>query len=129
MSHASFCCREVEGEMRTNETWLVGIVLLAFLGAGAAVSAQTLPRLPGELKLTRSADSPGQVVFDHATHVDSSKPACTPCHPREFSILKANRGKRPILHDNFNKGQQCGSCHDGRKAFKVEDDCTNCHRG
>ena len=115
--------------MRTSRAWLVEIGLVAFLGSGAVASTQTLPRLPGELKLTRSADSPGQVVFDHRTHVDSSKPACTPCHSREFPILRTNVGKRPILHANFDKGRQCGVCHDGKKAFKVENDCTNCHRG
>lgn len=130
MSRASSCCREVEDAMRTNRTiWLVGFSLVALLGVGVAGSAQTLPRLPGELKLARSADSPGQVVFDHGTHVDASKPSCTPCHPREFRILKTNAGARPIVHENFNKGRQCGSCHDGKKAFKVEDDCTYCHRG
>jgi len=117
--------------MRRTGNWLVGIGLVTYLGAGIAVVAQTLPRLPGELKLTPSADSPGQVVFDHATHVDASRPVCTTCHPREFSILKTKTtaGRRPILHENFTKGRQCGSCHDGRKAFAVEDDCTNCHRG
>ena len=115
--------------MRTKSTWWVGIGFLACFAASVAASAQSLPRLPGELKLTRTGDSPGQVVFDHGTHVDSAKPACTPCHPREFRILKTNAGTRPILHANFDKGRQCGTCHDGKNAFKVEDDCTNCHRG
>jgi c(7)-type cytochrome triheme protein len=116
--------------MRTRWTlWLAGVGFLVWFGAAIAVSAQSLPRLPAELKLARSADSPGQVVFDHGTHVDSSKPACTPCHPREFRILKTGAGTRPILHANFDKGRQCGSCHEGTRAFKVEDDCTNCHRG
>jgi c(7)-type cytochrome triheme protein len=106
---------------------LVAVGLLAF-GRGAALPAQTLPRLPAELKLTRSADSPGQVVFDHGTHVDSLKPACIACHPREFPIVKTNARQRPILHANFDKGRQCGLCHDGTKAFNVADDCTNCHR-
>jgi c(7)-type cytochrome triheme protein len=115
--------------MRTTSTWLWRIGLTVLFGASAGVlSAQVLPRLPGELKLVRSSDSPGQVVFDHATHVDLSKPACTSCHPREFRILKANAGKRPIVHANFEKGQQCGACHDGKKAFKVDEDCTFCHR-
>jgi c(7)-type cytochrome triheme protein len=114
--------------MKTT-TWVAGIGLAAWLGGGAVTPAQTLPRLPAEMKLTRSADSPGQVLFDHGTHVDSSKPACTPCHPREFRILKTSAGKQPIVHDSFDKGRQCGSCHDGTKAFKVADDCTNCHRG
>ena len=116
--------------MTSTWLWRIGLAVLLGAAAGAGVlAADRLPRLPGELKLARSNDSPGQVVFDHATHVDSDKPACTTCHPREFRILKANAGKRPILHANFEKGQQCGACHDGKNAFKVDDDCTNCHRG
>jgi c(7)-type cytochrome triheme protein len=114
--------------MRTISTWLWRIGVTVALGAAAAaVSAQALPKLPPELKLARSTDSPGQVVFDHSTHVDADKPSCTVCHPREFRILKANAGKRAILHANFEKKQQCGACHDGEKAFKV-DDCSYCHR-
>lgn len=44
--------------------------------------AQSMSRLPGELKLTQSADSPGVVLFHHETHVDTDKPSCTTCHPR-----------------------------------------------
>jgi c(7)-type cytochrome triheme protein len=104
------------------------MMLTAGVACASLLSAQTLPRLPGDLKLARSTDSPGPVTFDHGTHVDASKPACTPCHPREFRILKVNAGRTPIVHANFEKGKQCGACHDGAKAFKVDEDCTFCHR-
>jgi c(7)-type cytochrome triheme protein len=103
-------------------------LLLACAMETGAAFAQTLPRLPAEIRLARSADSPGQVTFDHATHVDSAKPNCLTCHSQEFNILKAS-ARRPIRHDNFDQHRQCGKCHDGKNAFKVEDDCTNCHRG
>src|SRR5581483_6639277 len=105
---------------------LTAVLLGAALWAGN-VSAQSLPKLPKEIRLERSSDSPGQVTFDHATHVDSSKPNCTVCHSQQFNILKAS-ARRPITHENFDHGRQCGACHDGRKAFKIDDDCTNCHR-
>lgn len=96
---------------------------------GVTVMAQSMSRLPGELTIAPSADSPGPVAFRHATHVDSDTPTCTACHPREFRILKANAGKRPpIRHDEMEKGRQCGACHDGKKAFAM-DDCTSCHAG
>ena len=91
--------------------------------------AASLPKLPGELAIARSADSPGQVIFNHATHVDEAKPACTGCHPREFRILKANAGKTPIRHADMEKGRQCGKCHDGKTSFGLTDDCTMCHKG
>ncbi len=115
--------------MRTTWTWMGRIGVAVVLGAHAGAAAvQTLPNLPAALTIARSADSPGPVVFDHRTHVDSSRPACTPCHPREFRILRTDAGPRLVLHANFEKGRQCGSCHNGKKAFTVDDDCTNCHR-
>lgn len=96
---------------------------------GASVMAQSMSRLPGELKLTQSGDSPGPVIFNHISHVDSDKPSCTSCHPREFRILKSDAGKRPaITHEQMEKGHFCGTCHDGKKAFAMED-CTSCHQG
>lgn len=96
----------------------------------APAATQSLPRLADDLKIARGADSPGEVVFNHSTHVDSEKPECINCHPRDFRILKADAGtKNRIVHENFEKGRQCGRCHDGRAAFAIEADCTNCHRG
>jgi c(7)-type cytochrome triheme protein len=96
----------------------------------AALSAQSLSRLPAGLALPRSADSPGQVTFLHETHVDPDRPDCTTCHPRLFSILKQDESARrvPIVHAQMEKGGQCGACHDGKRASAIEDDCTHCHR-
>jgi len=88
-----------------------------------------MPRLPGRIRITRTADSPGQVVFNHASHVDANEPACTSCHPREFHILKASQRRAPITHADMDKGHYCGACHDGKKAFARDDDCTACHEG
>lgn len=110
-----------------------GARVLATAGAVAlatALAAQTLPKLPDGLALARSADSPGQVTFNHSTHVDAGRPDCTGCHPKPFPILKAAPGvtRTPIVHAKMDKGQQCGACHDGKKAFALADDCTLCHR-
>jgi len=113
--------------MRPLMMWLAAPLLAGALCVATA-AAQSMPRLPGEIRLARSADSPGQVTFDHETHVDSAKPNCTTCHSQGFNILKAS-ARKPITHDNFDHGRQCGACHDGKKAFKIDDDCTNCHRG
>ena len=109
---------------------IVAVVLVAVASCwGVSLMAQSMSRLPGELKLTQSADSPGVVLFHHETHVDTDKPSCTTCHPKEFRILKSNAGKRPaITHAEMEKGRFCGSCHDGKKAFAMED-CTSCHQG
>lgn len=101
------------------------LVALVVLLSGAAVA--DLPRLPKDLQLVRGADSPGQVVFRHDSHVDGARPDCVTCHPRRFSILGRSGGEaRPaITHADMEKGQACGACH-GKAAFGF-DECGNCH--
>ena len=116
--------------MHTNFLRAVAAMIVAAGVWVAPTGAQSLPRLVDDLKIARGADSPGGVIFNHSTHVDSDKPECTSCHPRDFRILKSNAGrKNTIVHDNFEKGRQCGRCHNGKAAFAIETDCTNCHRG
>jgi len=107
---------------------LAGAALIVMLGLGALAGAQDMPRLPPGVAMTRSGDSPGQVTFKHETHVDSARPACTSCHPREFRILKDSAPKARITHTEMDKGRYCGSCHNGKKAFAL-DDCAACHEG
>lgn len=102
---------------------------LAALAFAATLTAQGLTKVPDDLKIPKSTDSPGQVVFNHTTHVDATNPDCTTCHPKTFRIVKASRTTRPpISHARMEKGQQCGMCHDGKKAFSLEEDCTFCHK-
>jgi c(7)-type cytochrome triheme protein len=101
---------------------------LAMTLVAAGVAAADLPRLPKELPLPKGAESPGQVVFRHDSHVDAAKPACLECHPRRFSILERAGGEaRPaITHEVMEKrAQACGACH-GQAAFGF-DECGNCH--
>jgi len=106
-----------------------GLLLTAatlLLGASLA-AAYDLPRLPGDLALKRGEGSPGQVTFNHSSHVDSAKPSCLACHPDRFSLLgKTTTEKRPaITHERMTTGRDCGACH-GTEAFGL-DDCTMCH--
>jgi c(7)-type cytochrome triheme protein len=102
------------------------VVLLA----GGLASAQNMPKLPGDLVLPQSGDSPGKVTFSHQNHVGvQAKADCTACHPKLAPILKQKSGKRePITHAKMEKGQACGACHDG-KAARGLDDCATCHKG
>jgi c(7)-type cytochrome triheme protein len=106
----------------------VVVTVLALSGFGALGEAQEIPRLPGPITMTRTAESPGAVAFNHETHVDPARPACTTCHPREFRILKASPRRAPITHAEMDKGRYCGTCHTGKKAFAL-DDCAACHEG
>ena len=102
------------------------LVLVLLGGWGAAIAAQSIPRLPAALAMPQVDGSPGQVTFNHETHVDAAAPACTACHPREFRMLKTTK-RAAITHDEMAKGRFCGSCHDGKKAFAM-DDCSFCHQ-
>jgi c(7)-type cytochrome triheme protein len=104
-----------------------GLLVVAALALwGTALAGQSMPKLPDGLPLAKSADSPGQVTFNHFTHVDEANPSCTSCHSSLFPILKSS--PRPkYTHEVMGKGQLCGACHDGKKAFALDDDCSACH--
>lgn len=106
------------------------LVLSGILLAAGLAGAQGLPKLPADLALPQTGDSPGQVVFSHASHVGMQPKAdCTACHPKLAPILKAKKAgtRQAITHDRMVKGQSCGGCHDGTAA-RGFDDCTMCHR-
>jgi c(7)-type cytochrome triheme protein len=63
----------------------------------------------------------GPTLFSHAKHLDAN-PDCTACHPKLFV---AGHNKRVTMAD-MKKGKSCGACHDGTKAFSI-DQCTSCH--
>ncbi len=104
-------------------------VVAVGIGLGGTALAEGLPRLPGDLQVPRSEDSPGQVTFRHESHVDAARPDCVSCHPRQFSILGRSSDrpavKAKITHDAMEKGEACGKCH-GKQAFGF-DECGNCH--
>ena len=102
--------------------------------AAAAVTPQATPargalELPPPYAFEPSAESPGRVVFDHATHVDTSAPDCSRCHAQLFSIEVSGRPLRgEWTYERIHEGDLCASCHDGKSATAIEEDCTWCHR-
>lgn len=108
---------------------LIGGGAAAWLGL-AALATGGLPGLPADQALPRGPESPGVVVFSHASHVDARRPDCTTCHPGLFRILEKNalaQGGPRITHEQMEAGRQCGTCHDGKAAHGLED-CAACHR-
>ena len=106
---------------------LLAVALLLVAGYAAA---QGMPKLPADLTLPQTGDSPGKVVFSHQNHVGfQAKADCTACHPKLAPILKTKaQGKREaITHQKMEKGYACGSCHNGKAAHGF-DDCSTCHK-
>ena len=109
-------------------------VVGAALGLGlATVAAAGLPRLPGDLQIPKSDDSPGQVTFRHGSHVDSKnvEGSCVTCHPKLFGILGRSTEPPPkVTHarmENAEKPEACGACHSKKGPAFSLDECGNCH--
>ena len=86
--------------------------------------------LPEPVKFEMSDDSPGQVIFDHESHIDPYKPNCVNCHASTFKIHPQKAGVMgsidyTVLHED---GKHCGSCHNDTDAFGIEDGCEYCHQ-
>jgi c(7)-type cytochrome triheme protein len=113
-----------------SRTWIVGVVVvLAVLVVAGVAAAQNMPKLPPDITLPQSGDSPGKVVFSHQNHLGyQAKPDCTVCHPKLAPIVKPAKGvkRAPLTHAAMLKGQACGACH-GKDAHNF-DDCTTCHK-
>jgi c(7)-type cytochrome triheme protein len=120
------------GSRRTIPTLALALAVTVggiVVGSPGGATGDTPPlKLPPPLVLDKEADSPGKVVFRHTTHVPLENNKCLACHPRPFSILHATLR---VKHDDMNAGRSCGICHDGKKAFPVDDSdsCARCHGG
>jgi c(7)-type cytochrome triheme protein len=80
---------------------------------------------PQDVVFPKAPDSPGAVTFRHASHVDASAPDCLSCHAGTYSFLgRKEAAPAGQMHD----AKHCGACHDGSAAFKIDDDCSPCHK-
>jgi len=103
--------------MRIAVKWLTVLVLA--LCFGTAVAAP-----PG--KVVEYAGGPlGKVTFDGKVHAGKGL-KCTDCHTKIFQMKKEAK----ITMADMNAGKNCGTCHNGEKAFKSSDaaNCSKCHK-
>ncbi len=68
-----------------------------------------------------------KVTFDGKTHADKGL-KCNDCHTKIFPMKKSAQGTYAM--EKMNKGESCGTCHNGEKAFKTSDkaNCVKCHK-
>ena len=103
--------------------WLVIAMLFAFL-LPTSLPAQVLVG-GGNVRFTPKGASP--VLFNHERHVAANGRSCSGCH---FGVFQMEKGSHRMNMSKITKGHFCGTCHNGRKAFDVEDKghCARCHR-
>ncbi len=98
--------------------------------ATAAAAAEPSLSLPDVFDFPLGDGSPGKVSFNHETHVpriEDPARACATCHTSAFSLRRHGQALvGAVTMDRMKKGELCGACHDGGKAFAL-DDCTSCH--
>lgn len=77
--------------------------------------------------LTFSPKNALPVVFSHREHVTVHGLKCSGCH---YQIFQMAKGSYKMNMDVITKGNFCGTCHNGQKAFDVKDNknCSRCHR-
>ncbi len=101
----------------------------ATAGAPLAPAADPHLRLPADYAFPKGSGSPGAVTFSHQSHVDTANPNCATCHAKLFLVTEPGKPARGELTEKrIHEGDLCASCHDGKSAFAVKDDCTACHR-
>lgn len=66
----------------------------------------------------------GKVVFSGKIHADAGK-KCADCHPK---IFKMKKGADKITMKDIYAGKFCGTCHNGKIAFKAKTNCMKCHK-
>ncbi|UCG79522.1 MAG: cytochrome C [Nitrospirota bacterium] len=95
------------------------LVLTILLAAAFMSTALAVP--PGKVVDYKDGKT-GPVQFDGKKHADAGN-KCNDCHPKVFQM---KTGASKITMKDMREGKNCGTCHNGEKAFKVNV-CKKCH--
>ena len=100
----------------------ITLVMIVLLVPMAAIAQKV-----GGGDLTFSPKNASPVVFSHEKHVNDKGLKCTGCH---YQIFQMQQGSYKMDMNKLTKGDFCGKCHNGQKAFDVKDrkNCSRCHR-
>ncbi|RJQ17707.1 MAG: hypothetical protein C4560_08335 [Nitrospiraceae bacterium] len=96
------------------------LLIIATLLSASFAAAKT-----GGGDITFEVRSIGNVMFSHDNHIAGAGLKCTDCHDALF-ITKEKR--KTATMSQMQKGQSCGACHNGTRAFDVKGSCANCHK-
>ena len=79
----------------------------------------------GNIRFTPKGAVP--VLFNHEKHVEANGRKCSGCH---VGVFQMEKGSNRMNMSKITKGHFCGTCHNGKTAFDVEDraQCARCHK-
>ena len=84
--------------------------------------------MPADIVMDKTAKM-APVKFSHKAHLDPEKKlACKDCHEGDKPLFAQKRGETGLKMADMYKGETCGSCHDGKKAFAAKAGCMKCHK-
>ncbi|PLX93403.1 MAG: cytochrome C [Desulfuromonas sp.] len=78
---------------------------------------------PGKI-LEFSKSMMGKVTFSGEVHKNAGV-KCGECHTKVFEYKK---GTAKITMAKIYAGEQCGTCHNGGRAFAAKGNCKRCHK-
>lgn len=96
--------------------------------AAGSANHRDLPQLT-DRRLPSFDRNFGPVLFSHGTHVQRHQVACADCHPTPFAKRYTVVGD-PGMDDLaafVEWGHRCAGCHNGKRAFDLQGDCSACH--
>ena len=97
---------------------LVCVVVLVMVFAATAWGAV------GGGDITFSLTGASKVTFGHDAHVIKHKQKCGDCH---YRLYTTSAQRKDVTMAQMQKGQSCGFCHNGQRAFDVKGTCNKCH--
>ncbi len=106
---------------------LILVLVAALVGfLGAVVAQKAMAQAKGPAPHTFADGAQGKVVFSHQEHLEKGA-KCTDCHTKIFKMAKPTA---PMKMADFNAGKECGTCHNGTKAFSTKEaaNCAKCHK-
>jgi c(7)-type cytochrome triheme protein len=100
-----------------NKVIVCGVLLVMVLAATAWGKVGG-----GDVTFTLTGAS--NVNFSHDAHITKYKQKCGDCH---YRIYTTTVQRKDVTMAQMQKGQSCGVCHDGQRAFDVKGSCNKCH--
>lgn len=99
-------------------------ILVLSLLAVPLLAATALAVSPGTV-IEFNKSPLGKVLFDGKAHKEAGA-VCKDCHNDQM-FPKMKQGTVKITMEEIYAGRLCGVCHNGKRAFGTQGNCSRCH--